>query len=120
MIVIPVRLPPGRLRLATRPHWTGSMSVKKTIGMVVVAVFAASVAATTPFENITLTLRRTNSAARWLLRARREWPRRSAAKPRDELAPSHPSLPEQCLALTEPPNWIVENGLFKPPSTRNG
>ena len=37
-------LPPGRLRLATRPSWTGSPPVSKTIGMVVVAAFAASAA----------------------------------------------------------------------------
>ena len=29
----PVMLPPGRLRLATRPSWTGSAPVSKTIGM---------------------------------------------------------------------------------------
>ena len=38
----PVRLPPGRLRLATRPSWTGSPPVAKTIGIVVVAALAAS------------------------------------------------------------------------------
>jgi hypothetical protein len=39
--VTPVRLPPGRFRLATRPICTGSAMVVKTIGMVVVAAFAA-------------------------------------------------------------------------------
>ena len=39
--VTPVRLPPGRFRLATRPICTGSAIVVKTIGMVVVAAFAA-------------------------------------------------------------------------------
>ena len=42
--VTPVTLPPGRLRLATRPSLTGSATVSKTIGMVVVAAFAASAA----------------------------------------------------------------------------
>ena len=40
--VTPVTLPPGRLRLATRPSRTGSLPVVKTIGIVVVAAFAAS------------------------------------------------------------------------------
>ena len=40
----PVRLPPGRARLATRPSLTGSPPLKKTIGIVEVAVFAASAA----------------------------------------------------------------------------
>jgi hypothetical protein len=31
-IVMPVMLPPGRLRLATRPSLTGSVPTKKTIG----------------------------------------------------------------------------------------
>src|SRR5438876_4151762 len=42
--VTPVTLPPGRLRLATRPSRTGSEAISKTIGMVVVAAFAASAA----------------------------------------------------------------------------
>src|SRR5262249_15279525 len=40
--LIPVRLPPGRARLATRPSVTGSSAARKTIGIVVVAAFAAS------------------------------------------------------------------------------
>jgi len=39
----PVALPPGRLRLATRPLMTGSLPVTNTIGTVVVAALAASV-----------------------------------------------------------------------------
>jgi hypothetical protein len=35
----PVRLPPGRLRLATRPNSTGSRPTKKTIGIVEVSGF---------------------------------------------------------------------------------
>jgi hypothetical protein len=37
----PVTLPPGRLRLATRPVLTGSTPVTATIGIVEVAVLAA-------------------------------------------------------------------------------
>ena len=39
--VTPVTLPPGRFRLATRPSCTGSLDVENTIGIVLVAVFAA-------------------------------------------------------------------------------
>ena len=59
---MPVTLPPGRLRLATRPNATGSPPAAKTIGMVVVAAFAASAAAVPP-ATITATRRRTRSAA---------------------------------------------------------
>ena len=38
---MPVTLPPGRLRLVTRPNVTGSPALAKTIGMVDVAAFAA-------------------------------------------------------------------------------
>ena len=43
--LIPVRLPPGRARLATSPSSTGSSPTMKTIGIVVVAALAASAAA---------------------------------------------------------------------------
>jgi NitT/TauT family transport system ATP-binding protein len=42
MIVTPVRLPPGRARLATSPVLTGSGPTRKTIGIVWVAALAAS------------------------------------------------------------------------------
>ena len=42
-ILIPVRLPPGRARLATRPSLTGSSPAMKTIGIVAVAAFTANV-----------------------------------------------------------------------------
>jgi hypothetical protein len=58
----PVTLPPGRLRLATRPILTGSSPVAKTTGIVVVAAFAASDEALPP-AMITATWRRTRSAA---------------------------------------------------------
>ena len=38
----PVRLPPGRARLATRPSLTGSSPTTKTMGIVVVAALAAN------------------------------------------------------------------------------
>src|SRR5215831_20858935 len=44
MELIPVKLPPGRLRLATRPISTGSAPTPKTIGTVAVIAFAASAA----------------------------------------------------------------------------
>jgi hypothetical protein len=40
----PVRLPPGRLRLTTRPVRTGSPPIANTIGIVCVAGFAAMAA----------------------------------------------------------------------------
>ena len=42
--LMPVALPPGRARLATRPSLTGSSPTPKTIGIVVVAALAASAA----------------------------------------------------------------------------
>jgi hypothetical protein len=40
----PVRLPPGRLKLATSPCFTGSPPAPKTMGIVEMAAFAASAA----------------------------------------------------------------------------
>jgi hypothetical protein len=45
IVLSPVTLPPGRLKLATRPSCTGSPLVTKTIGIVVVARLAARTAA---------------------------------------------------------------------------
>src|SRR5439155_6976638 len=59
--LIPVRLPPGRARLATRPILTGSSAKRKTIGIVEVAALAAS--APLARVAITVTWRRTKSAA---------------------------------------------------------
>src|SRR6266481_9397548 len=53
----PVALPPGRLRLGTRPIATGSLPIAKTIGMVVVAALAASDADVLPGVAITATRR---------------------------------------------------------------
>ena len=55
-------LPPGRARLATKPAPTGSPAFVITMGMVVVALFAAN-AAGVPETTIRSTLRRTKSAA---------------------------------------------------------
>jgi hypothetical protein len=59
----PVTLAPGRLRLATRPSLTGSSAVKKTMGSVVDAAFAAWADAV-PIAAITDTGRRTSSVAK--------------------------------------------------------
>ena len=59
----PVTLPPGRARLATKPSPTGSPAFVITMGIEVVAFFAAN-ANGTPVTTIKSTLRRTNSAAR--------------------------------------------------------
>jgi hypothetical protein len=59
---IPVALPPGRARLATKPSLTGSSLTPNTIGIVEVAAFAASAVAAFPDTAITATRRRTNSA----------------------------------------------------------
>ena len=63
MLVVPVMFPPGRLRLETSPCPTGSFGKIMTIGMVLVACFAAS-AADAAGATITSTLRRTKSSAR--------------------------------------------------------
>ena len=61
--LMPVRLPPGRARLATRPSLTGSSPTAKTMGIVVVAALAANAAGVPPIVAITATCRRTRSAA---------------------------------------------------------
>jgi hypothetical protein len=60
-VFTPVALPPGRFRLATKPCATGSL-MAKTIGIVVVASFAASAAAVLTGVAIKETRRRTRSA----------------------------------------------------------
>ena len=62
MLLKPVRLPPGRAKLATRPSLTGSPTKVKTIGVVEVALFAASVGGEA-MVTIKSTLRPTRSAA---------------------------------------------------------
>src|SRR5262249_1584295 len=58
----PVALPPGRLRLATRPLMTGSSPVTTTIGTVVVAALA--VLAELVFPTVRATCWRAKSATR--------------------------------------------------------
>src|SRR5262249_12089138 len=58
----PVKLPPGRLRLATSPSCAGSAAAVNTIGMLVVAALAARVD-TSPDVTITATRSWTRSAA---------------------------------------------------------
>ena len=62
-LLMPVTLPPGRLRLATRPALTGSSPTTKTIGIVPVAAFAAK-APGKVWVAMTAGLRPTRSAAR--------------------------------------------------------
>src|SRR5262249_48860284 len=59
--LMPVALPAGRARVATRPSLNGSSTTKKTMGIVVVAALANAAAG--PFATITATCRRTRSAA---------------------------------------------------------
>ena len=59
--LMPVALPPGRARLATRPSLTGSSPTPNTIGIVAVAALAA-IASDTVIASITATRRRTKSA----------------------------------------------------------
>jgi hypothetical protein len=57
------RLPPGRLRLATRPASTGSLPLPKTIGIIVVAALTVRTATVPPVAATAATRRRTRSAA---------------------------------------------------------
>ena len=52
---MPVTLPPGRLKLATRPSLIGSLPMPKTTGMVVVAALAAIAAGVLPGVAMTAT-----------------------------------------------------------------
>jgi hypothetical protein len=61
--VMPVTLSPGWRRFVTRPIFTGSAPVLNTTGMVVVAFLAAKLDGGPPTAAMTLTLRRTKSAA---------------------------------------------------------
>jgi hypothetical protein len=76
--VIPVTLPPGRLRLATRPNSTGSPPTPNTIGIVVVAALAASADGVLAGVAITATRRRTRSAANSGSRALSLYPKRNS------------------------------------------
>src|SRR6266700_2502086 len=56
--VTPVRLPPGRFKLATSPTSTGSTATANTIGIAAVAACAASAEAVPPPATITVTDRK--------------------------------------------------------------
>ena len=58
----PVALPPGRLKLLTRPSWTGSKPLANTMGIVAVAAFAANAEPWSVTTSI-VTCRRTSSVA---------------------------------------------------------
>jgi hypothetical protein len=62
-IGVPVMFPPGRGRLSTSPVTTGSPTLVITMGMVLVACFAASTAGVVD-TSMTSSLSPTNSAAR--------------------------------------------------------
>ena len=53
--LIPVKFPPGRLRLVTRPALIGSPALLKTIGTVAVAALAARAEPRPPVAEITAT-----------------------------------------------------------------
>src|SRR5262249_14881382 len=63
IMLTPVILPPGRLKLATSPALTGSLPATTTIGSVAVAPLAASGETVLPVAVITATWRRTRSDA---------------------------------------------------------
>src|SRR5262245_114784 len=60
--LMPVTLPPGLLKLATRPYRTGSPPIEKTIGIVAVAALAANDGAV-PVAKIAAICLRTRSVA---------------------------------------------------------
>src|SRR5215813_15396318 len=76
----PVILPPGRLRLATRPTLTGSLPETKTIGIVAVAAFAACAAGSPLAVTMTVTARRTSSTAYPANRSYRPSPQRNSSE----------------------------------------
>src|SRR5262249_11340743 len=92
--LIPVRLPPGRARLATRPGPTGSSLETKTMGIVVVAALAANPEPPAATMRATMLCGRARSpAALAAARAPRAARGSRAAEERDELAPLH-GLPQ--------------------------
>src|SRR5262249_42723876 len=63
-VIRPVTLPPGRLKLATRPDLTGSLLVMIKIGIVDVALLAASAPISPPPARITWARRCTRLEAK--------------------------------------------------------
>ena len=78
--VMPVTLPPGRLRPSTSPAAIGSRPVSKTIGILVVAAFAARAATPLPGVAMTVTFRWTRSAASARNRSKCSFRRRRKSK----------------------------------------
>lgn len=66
---MPVTLPPGRLKLATKSSLTGSLPVTNTIGTVLVAALTGTAA--TPLQTSTAAGLRISSAASVSRRSRR-------------------------------------------------
>jgi hypothetical protein len=60
---MPVALPPGLLRLSTRPNLTGSPPVRNIMGTELVAAFAATAEGVPPAVAMTATGRCTSSCA---------------------------------------------------------
>src|SRR5262245_48090694 len=123
---MPVILPPGRLRLVTRPIATGSVPETNTMGIVAVAALAARPDTSPPMVTMTATpaddkasfvqslakdgdrlricsgrtaAEESNHRQATLLSARRERPRRRAAEQRDELAPPDHSITSSAQSL---------------------
>jgi hypothetical protein len=105
----PVTLPPGRDRLATRPVPTGSVCKANTMGMTVVACFAAM---TGPPDHVimTSTLSRTKSAAISAKRSVRPSAQRySIATFRFSIQPSSRS---RCTKAAT--HWLAADGVAAP------
>src|SRR5215813_9264105 len=98
----PVILPPGRLRLVTRPLSIGSPPLTNTIGMVEVAVWTARIAVFGP--TITATWRCTRSAASAGSRAKFD---------RDVVAVDKPGFPQAVTECRYPVNGIGSRGGIK-------
>ena len=102
----PVRLPPGRARLATKPLLTGLFASAKTIGITDVACFAAF--APNPAVTMTSTLSRTNSAAISAKRSLRPSAHRySIATVRPSIRPSSRSRPAKAAV-----HWLQPDGVL--------
>jgi hypothetical protein len=101
----PVRLPPGRARLATRPSLTGSSATLKTIGIVVVAALAASAEDQPPVAVIRETRRRTSSAAS--AGSRSNWPLGPAVFDRQVLAFDESGFLETLAEFAQPSGMPV-------------
>lgn len=98
--VNPVRLPPGRAKLATSPLSTASSVTAKTTGMVLVA-FLAAVAPNSLAVTIASSLWRTSSAAR--PGADRVFPQRSCIRSKCSLlqnSQAHADLGETCQSVS--------------------